>query len=129
MDSDKEAVPKKWTVKPVVLSDIPFALKKAWKANQIKLESTRVFDFLCWMQLVTKVAFGNHVVQFMNTYLVDTQIARVDDRVVSFSVQRIRNHLKLLANGILEGQLPAVIKKQHEVFLKVIILRCPKCGK
>ena len=117
MGEDKEG-PKQWTVKPVVLFDIPFALKKAWKANQIKLESAGVFEFVCWMQLVTKVAFGSHVVQFMNTYSVDTETARVDGRVVSFSVPMIRNHLKLPADGILEGQLPAVTKKQHDVIFE-----------
>ena len=129
MDSDKEEAPKQWSVKPVVLSDIPFALKKAWKANQVKLESAGVFEFICWMQLVTKVAFGSHVVQFMNTYSVDTETARVDGRVVSFSVQMIRNHLKLPAEGIFEGQLPGVTKKQHEVIFEGDYPKMPRVWK
>lgn len=129
MDSDQEKVPTQWTVEPVVLSDIPFSLKKAWKANQVKLESAGVFDFLCWIQLVTKVAFGNHVVQFMNIYSVDTETATVDDRIVSISVPMIRNHLKLPAEGILDGQLPAVTKKQHEVIFEGDYPKVPRVWK
>lgn len=118
MDSDKEDMPRQWSVKPAVLPDIPFALKKAWKANRVKLETAGVFDFLCWIQLVTKVAFVSHVVQFMDTYSIGKETAQVDGRVVPFSAVVIRNHLKLPADGILEGQLPAVTKKQHEVIFE-----------
>ena len=120
MDSDKEEeeAPRRWTIKPVVLRDIPFVLKKAWKANQAKLGKAGIFEFLCWVQFSTRVAYAHHVVQFMDTYSIGTETARVDGRVVPFSVQMIGNHLRLPTEGIVEGQLPAITKKQHEAIFE-----------
>ena len=86
--------------------------------NRIKLETTRIFDFICWSQLVTKVAFGNYVVQFINTYSIGKNTTKVDGHVVSFSIQIIGNHLKFFTYGTLEGQLHAVKKKQHETIFE-----------
>ena len=35
----------RWTVKPVVLHDLPMNMKRALKANQVKLEKAWIFLF------------------------------------------------------------------------------------
>ena len=56
-EDPKEKVARKWVVKPLVLPTLNFVLKKAWKANQLKLEAAGFFNYLCWVQMVTRVAF------------------------------------------------------------------------
>ena len=114
----EEEIPRRWNVKPVVLPDIPLALKRAWKANQVKLETAGVFEYLCWVQAVTKVAFVDHVLQFLETYSMGVETAKVDGRVIDFSVPIIGRQLRIPADGAVEGQLPGLMRKQHETIFE-----------
>jgi hypothetical protein len=117
-EEKEEEVPRKWSVKPVMLPDNPLALKRAWKANQLRLETAGIFEFLCWVQLVPRVAFVDHTMQFLETYSMSTGTAKVDGLVVDFSVPAIGRHLRLPADGANEGQLPALTRKQHEAIFE-----------
>lgn len=110
----KEEILRQWIVKPAVLPNIPLVLKKAWKANQIQLETAGVFEYLCNMQIYTKVAFVNHVLQFLKTYSMGIKTAKVNGRMVQFFVQALGRIVSLPIEGITEGQLLAITKKQHE---------------
>jgi hypothetical protein len=46
------------------------------------------------------------------------ETAEVDSRVIDFSVPAIGRHLRLLADGITEGQLPMLTRKQHETIFE-----------
>ena len=113
-EEQEEKIPRKWVVKPVVLPPIIFVLKKVWKANQVKLKTAGVFNFLCWVQMVTRVAFTDWVAQVLETYSEEAGTAKVNGRVIEFSAQTIGRFLKLPADGVTEGQLHKISKKQHD---------------
>ena len=69
MERGKEkAIMSIWTVKLVVLPDLPMNMKRALKANQVKLEKGGIFDFICWIQKSRRIAFVDRVNQFVSTY-------------------------------------------------------------
>ena len=103
-----------WTVKPVVLPDLPMNMKRAPKANQVKLEKAWILYFICWIQNSRRIAFVDRVNQFVSTYSMKTEKTRVDRREVNFSVQSIGQQVKLPTSGTTEGQLSIVKKKQHD---------------
>lgn len=117
-DEKEEEVPRRWNVKPAMLFDTPLALKKAWKANQIKLERAGLYEFLCWVQVILRVAYVDHVLQFLETYSMGVETATVEGRVVNFSVPTIGRVLRIPADGVGEGQLPALTRKQHEAIFE-----------
>lgn len=106
-----EKVPRKWVVKPAVLPVITFVLKKAWKANQVKLETTCIFNYLCWVQMVTRVAFADWVTQVIETYSEESATAKVNGRVIELSAQTIGRFMKLPIDGVSENQLHKLSKK------------------
>lgn len=117
-EDSEEKVARKWVVKPLVLPVIAFVLKKAWKANQVKLESAGVFNYLCWVQMVTRVAFADWVAQVIETYSDEAATAQVNGRVIELSAQTIGRYLKLPSDGVNEGQLPKLSKKQHDIIFE-----------
>lgn len=113
-DEEEEMV-KQWSVKQVVLSELIMSLKRILKGNKMRLERARLVGYMCRIQNATKAAFVNHVNQFVNTYSMKTERAKVDGRIVDFSIMNLGRHLKLpILDDITEGQLPALTKKQHE---------------
>ena len=70
------------TLKPIVLPQITMTLKRAWKANRGNLEKAGIFDFLCWVQSATRVAYVEKVTQFLQTYNPDTETAQVDNKTI-----------------------------------------------
>lgn len=70
------------------------------------------------MQTYIKVAFSEHVLKFLETYSMGTESAKVDGRVVPFSIQAIGRNMRLPVDGITEGQLPAITRKQHELLFE-----------
>lgn len=49
------------TLKPITLPVITMTLKRVWKANRENLEKAGMFDFLCWVQGRTRVAYVEQV--------------------------------------------------------------------
>jgi hypothetical protein len=126
----EEDVVRQCSVKSMVLPDLTMSLKRILRGNQTRLEKTWLFDYTCWIQSVTIVVFINRVNQFFNTYFMTTKKTKVEGCVVNFSVLTIGRYLKLPIEGIMEGQLPALTKNQHEsIFLSVPILRRQWCGR
>lgn len=68
--------------------------------------------------MVTKITYVDRVNQFIKTYSMTTKQARGDGIVVKIFVKAIGMHLKLPIDGILEGQLPRLTNKQHEVIFE-----------
>jgi hypothetical protein len=67
MEVDKvEEMEPHMTIRAVSLPVISMVLKKAWKANHLNLEKTRVVTYLCWIQGVTRVAYVDNVEQFIS---------------------------------------------------------------
>lgn len=115
MEIDKiEEEEPRTTIRAVSLPVILMVLKKAWKANQVNLEQAGVFNYLCWIQGVTRVAYVERVEQFISTYSMKSETARVNDRMIDFSAPVIRQFLKLPLEGLLLDQMPELTKEQHE---------------
>lgn len=55
------------TMRPLVLPCIPSSLWAAWNINEEKLRKTRIFNYLAWIQSITRVAYVDKVVQFVQT--------------------------------------------------------------
>lgn len=101
-------------IRAVTLPVIPMILKKAWRANQGNLEQAGVFNYLCWIQGVTRVAYVEKVEQFISSYSMKSETARVNGRMIDFSAPVLRQFLKLPLEGLLLDQLPGLTKEQHE---------------
>lgn len=93
-------------------------LKKAWKMNQVKLETTCIFNYLCWLQMTTRVAFSDWVAQVIETYSEDSATTTVNGRVIELYVRTIGQFLKLPSDGVSESQLHKISKKQHDVIFE-----------
>ena len=63
----------RWTMKSVVLHNLPMNMKGALKANQVKLEKAKIFYFIYWIQNSLKNAFVDQVNQFVSTYSTKTK--------------------------------------------------------
>ena len=73
-DKDHEATPAS-SFKPVVLPPITMAMKMLWKANRVKLEKAGIFEYLCWIQSITRLAYAGEVIEFMKTHSMSTETA------------------------------------------------------
>lgn len=109
-----EEVEPNMTIKAVALPAIPMTLKKAWKTNQANLEKAGMFRYLCWIQGAIRAAYGDRVTQFIQTYSATSETARVNEKIIDFSVPMIQRFLKLPAKGLILDTMPGLTKKQHE---------------
>lgn len=114
------------TLNPVVLPAITMTLKRAWKANRENLEKAGMFDFLCWVQSATRVAYVAQVTQFLQTYAPDTETAQVDDKTIDFSAQVVARHLKLPMDGLRLGEMSALNSKQYEAMFEGEFVKTPR---
>lgn len=127
MEADKwEDEERPLPFKPVVLPPITMTMKKAWKANREKLEEAGIFDFLCWAQSATRVAYVDRVVQFVQTYSPETQTAQVGGRTIDFSVKAVGRLLRLPIEGLTLEDMPGLTRKQHEDMFEGDFPRTPK---
>ena len=124
-EKQEEAEPT-FTVKPLVLLVITMPLKVAWKNNQNKLEKAGMFDYFCWIQSVTRVAYVEKVNQFIKTYDSDTATAQVDGRTIDVGVNSIARLLWLPKEGLLLDSMPGLTKKQHENLFEGEFIRTPR---
>ena len=62
----------------MVLPPITFVLKKIWKANQVKLKTTSVFNYLSWRHMVTKTTSVDWVGQVIEAYYEEIGTTQVD---------------------------------------------------
>lgn len=123
---DMEEKEKTLALKPIVLPPITMTLKRVWKANRENLEKAGIFDFLCWVQSATRVAYVEQATQFLQTYTPATGTAQVDDRAVDFSMQVVARYLKLPMNGMKLEEMPGLNKKQYEDMFEGDFVRTPK---
>lgn len=127
MEADKwEEETRPLPFKPVILPPLTLTMKKTWKANREKLESAGIFEFLCWAQSITRVAYVDTVLQFVQTYSPATQTAQVCGRTIDFSVKAVGRHLRLPTEGLTLEDLPGLTKKQHEDMFEGDFPRTPK---
>lgn len=117
---------KMMALKPMTLPGITMTLKRAWKANSENLEKAGVFDFLCYVQGATRVAYVEPITRFLHTYTPDTGTAQVEARVIDFFVQVVARHLKLPMNGMKLEEMPGLNKKQYEDMFEGDFVRIPK---
>lgn len=117
---------KALTLKPMVLPLITLALKKAWKANQEQLEQAGMFQFLCWVQSATRVAYVEEVTQFVQTYSPDAETAQVKGKTMDFSTQVVARRLRLPDDGLILDELPGLSKAQQEEMFEGEFIQTPK---
>lgn len=95
-------------MKLAVLPNVVLAFEKVWKANQVKLGMAGVFNYPCWIPMVTKVTYVDRMDEFIETYSMATKQAKVDGRVVNISIQTIGKYLKIPTNGLTNKLLHAL---------------------
>ena len=114
MDKPENArVSQALTIRPMVLHALPSSLRTAWDSNREKLAQAGVYTYLAWLQNITRVAFVERVVQFVQTHSIETETAQVDGRTIDFSVAMIGKCLKLPVEGKLVVEMPGLTKQQY----------------
>lgn len=121
-----EEVEPTYTIKPYVLPTITMPLKVAWKNNRTKLENAGMFNYFCWIQSATRVAYADQVNQFTKTYNSDTTTALVDGRTIDVGRNAISRLLWLPKEGLLLDSMPGLTKKQHENMFEGEFVRTPR---
>lgn len=114
------------TIRPVVLPSIPVALRTAWNNNGENLRQAKIFGYLVWIQSVTKIAYVDRVIQFVQSYSKETATAKVDGRTIDFSVQMIGRVLRLPSEGQLVEEMPGLTQIQFESWFEGPFPRTPK---
>ena len=109
-------------LKPMVLP----VLKVAWKNNNKKSEKVGMFDYLCWIQSVTRMAYVDKAAQFIWTYSMDTSTTQVDGRTIDCGIDVIARNLWLPKEGLLLDKMPGLTKKQHEELFEGEFVRTPR---
>lgn len=125
VDKIEEDTPK-LPLKPMVLPTVTMSLKVAWKANRVKLEKAGVFNYLCWIQSITRLAYVEEVTQFVQTYSMNTETPQVNGRTIDFSVDMVARHLWLPKDGLLLEKMHGLTKKQHGDMFEEEFPRTPK---
>lgn len=114
------------TIRPIVLPSIPTPLRAAWNVNAEKLRQAGIFNYLAWIQSVTRMAYTDKVFQFVQTYSKELSTARVDGRTIDFSVKMIERILRLPGEGKLLEDMDTLTKSQFAFLFKGDSARTPK---
>lgn len=85
-----------------------------------------MFDFLCWVQSVTRMAYVDKVTHFIQTYSMDIATAQVDGMTIDCGVDAISRHLWLPKDGLSLDAMLGLTKKQHEELFKGEFVRTPR---
>ena len=114
------------TIRPIVLPPIPTSLRAAWNVNAEKLRQAGIFNYLAWIQSVTRVAYTDRVFQFVQTCSKELATAQVDGRTIDFSVKMIERTLRLPGEGKLVEDLDTLTKNQFASLFEGDSARTPK---
>lgn len=110
-------------MKPTMLLDLSTSFKKtiARKPSKV-IMGKAIWLSICWIQMVTKVAFVDWVNHFINTYSMETTKVEVEGIEVDTSTLTIGKHLKFPIIEIMEEQLLVIkqkTKNKNEVIFEV----------
>lgn len=87
------------SITPIVLPPILAALRTSWNVDSERLRRAGIYNYLFWIQNVTRMAYVDRVIQFVQTYSRETEIVLVDGWTIDFSSKMIERILRLPAGG------------------------------